>query len=885
MPPQDRRERVVHLSDGHIALDEGTAVRHGQSIEFTRTEWRLLKFLHEQATPVPFRTLLNEVWGYAEASSSRAPYVAIQRLRSKIEVDPRAPVHLRSVPGSGYQLVGSAETAPAAPPVATELFGREDDLASLQALFQASGGFLLVFGPAGVGKTTLVKAAQERGLLGTVVMADASIPDTPLLSLIASAYELSADIDAALALPRTMARRGPHTLVIDNAETHGDALTDWLSTPLPPETRLVVTSRIRLRLPDERVLALGPVDPAAGISIMTSVARRQNSSFELTSQDLKHLETLARDHLDGLPLALELAGGRLALMSPSDLLARIERRFQLLRGTPSGRWTSLKAAIEWSWDQLADEEQQALMQAAYFEGGFDLATAEQVIAVPHRWVVDVLQSLLDQSLLHRTDEPGRPFVLLASIRDFARSALARWPGRSDVEARHRQWAAEVARDYLVAAGELEGCDDINQESRLGTYLATQERNLWLALDSAREHEEHESAALVARTLQRLTYLRGSRSAETLSRTIEDVLSNLSIDNDLWLHLAGHQARIDLRPETLARLQALDHEGWTSIRRVSLLYSISIAARLRTDLESAKSALSQALALASKEANLPLGKRVRLKLEQIRVGVTDLSMPFQESRAICEDLVRQLGPEPSPLQAHLLDQAANRSITLGELRRAKVHIDQGLAIANAQSPILTVHLTSTLARWFLNQRDSERGDQTFIEAEEMAAAMDRWDLWWWCRLNRVELALIEARLDDATTLWNTLPPRRRLPVATATMATEAEAWFLSSQGRVAAAEQTLLAEASGIFTPQITMQLVWLAMFTGRAEEAVQRFAPLRERVPNLGPTGDAMIECVARFAEGWERHETRLVNLAAQWWSIHRLVLRHPLSPLRSGHG
>lgn len=49
MPPQDRRERVVHLSDGHIELDEGTAVRHGQSIEFTRTEWRLLKFLHEQA--------------------------------------------------------------------------------------------------------------------------------------------------------------------------------------------------------------------------------------------------------------------------------------------------------------------------------------------------------------------------------------------------------------------------------------------------------------------------------------------------------------------------------------------------------------------------------------------------------------------------------------------------------------------------------------------------------------------------------------------------------------------------------------------------------------------------------------------------------------------
>ena len=83
--------------------------------------------------------------------------------------------------------------------------------------------------------------------------------------------------------------------------------------------------------------------------------------------------------LDGMPLAIELAAGRLSTFSPSDLHDRLDRALDLLGGgQPSidARHRSLRATVEWSHQLLTDDEQRLFRHLAVFVDGVDLDTAE-----------------------------------------------------------------------------------------------------------------------------------------------------------------------------------------------------------------------------------------------------------------------------------------------------------------------------------------------------------------------------------------------------------------------------------------------------------------------------------------------------------------------------
>ena len=259
--------------------------------------------------------------------------------------------------------------------------GRAAALAALAAALDA--GPVTVLGPAGVGKTRLVQrfAADRRvdypggvwfcALSSARTLQDIAAPPAGALSL-----RLTRG-DPLERLGHALAGRGRALVVLDNFEhllEHAPATVGaWRDAA--PEARFVITSREPLGLEGERRLRLDPLDPAEGAALFAARA-----GGEPGAADVAALVSL----LDGLPLAIELAARRAALLSPTEILeglaARGDRALLLRQGrSRSGRHGTLEAAIGWSWALLDRWERAALAQCAVFRGGFTARAAEAVV--------------------------------------------------------------------------------------------------------------------------------------------------------------------------------------------------------------------------------------------------------------------------------------------------------------------------------------------------------------------------------------------------------------------------------------------------------------------------------------------------------------------------
>ena len=199
-------------------------------------------------------------------------------------------------------------------------------------------------------------------------------------------------------------------LLLDNAE-HLLAVVAELSQLLEraPGLTLLVTSRERLRIRGEYAYALPPLAEDEGIALFCERARAEPTS--------EIAELCAR--LEGLPLAIELAAARMAILTPAQLLERLSQRLDLLRGTRDAdpRQLTLRATIEWSYDLLTPAEQELFARLSVFQGGCTLEAAEEVCDAD----LDTLHSLVDKSLLRFTQER---FWMLETIREFAGERLS-----------------------------------------------------------------------------------------------------------------------------------------------------------------------------------------------------------------------------------------------------------------------------------------------------------------------------------------------------------------------------------------------------------------------------------------------------------------------------
>lgn len=362
-------------------------------------------------------------------------------------------------------------------------FGRSDDLVSLAETFERGSRLVTILGPAGMGKSRLAlhyarKTAPEWP--GSVWFCDATDAK--------DRGGVSAAVAAALGVPlahgsmdqlgHAICARGRCLVILDNfdqvAGSAQEILGPWFDRC--PEASFVVTSRVRLGLREETVLLLEPLSVDAGLALYRDRARRQRSTFELTEPELEAARELI-GILEGMPLAIELAAARTRVMTAPQLVARLRSRLNLLRGGERGRHETLRAAIAGSWDLLTPWEQAALAQCAVFEGGFGLEAAEAVIDLARwpeaPWVVDVIQSLVDKSLLrtwsqapsNQAEATTFRFGMFAAIQEFAREQLASDPDRTgdareseanSVDVRHGRWFSGFGSDAALRELNLRG---------------------------------------------------------------------------------------------------------------------------------------------------------------------------------------------------------------------------------------------------------------------------------------------------------------------------------------------------------------------------------------------------------------------------------------------
>ena len=312
--------------------------------------------------------------------------------------------------------------------------GRQAELRHIAGLFAADVRLVSVVGIGGVGKTRLARHVVRRWLgqfPGGAWFCD--LADARDASGIYSAVSLGLDTafgraDPASRLASAIAGRRRCVILLDNCEQVLEPLLGPLQTWLDsaPHATFLVTSRERLGIVGEHVCAVDALAPAAATELFTIRGQAVVPALNLEPADVTTIGELV-DLLDRLPLAIELAAGRLAVMSPATMLRRLNERFHLLAancGTRPKRQQTLRAALDWSWDLLGLAEKGVLAQASVFAGGFDLQAGEAILVTAGRHgagtVLDALQSLVDKSLVRF--ERDR-FMLLVSVREYAAEML------------------------------------------------------------------------------------------------------------------------------------------------------------------------------------------------------------------------------------------------------------------------------------------------------------------------------------------------------------------------------------------------------------------------------------------------------------------------------
>jgi predicted ATPase/DNA-binding SARP family transcriptional activator len=412
----------------------------------------------------------------------------------------------------------------------TSFVGRETEVAEVTALL-ARTRLLTVTGPGGTGKTRLALEVAA-GIAGDVAdgtffvdLAPVSDPAlvVPTIAATLGIREEGRERPVMQALEEDLRRRRV-LLLLDNFEQVLDAasvVTQLLAAAAG--LKVLVTSRAPLRVRGEQVFPLGPLEitrrelvslaevlRVEAVALFAERAAAVAPRFAVTEQNARAVaELVAR--LDGLPLAIELAASRSAVLSPAAMLQRLDRREPLLvagtRDLPA-RQQTLRAAIGWSYDLLAYSERRLFRRVSVLSGGFTTETAAVCDGSGDRGI-DVLSGLTvlaDNSLvsLVPAGDGGVRFGMLQTIREFGLDRLAVEDDLAAAERRHAQWFLRVAED---AEPGLRGPELLQSI----VDLQTEHENLRAALRWSIEHDEADTGLRIVGALWRFWHLGGHLS--------------------------------------------------------------------------------------------------------------------------------------------------------------------------------------------------------------------------------------------------------------------------------------------------------------------------------------------------------------------------------------
>jgi predicted ATPase len=393
-------------------------------------------------------------------------------------------------------------------PAPTSFIGRESEAGELHAAMKAHR-LVTLTGVGGVGKTRLALEVAAR-------LAD-EFPDGAWFFELAAVTDPAAVPDAVAAVLGITQQPGKtvtesvaaalegrvRLLVFDNCEHILNAAADLIEAILAHSTtvRILATSREGLGVPDEQVRPVPSLDVGAGVdsaAVALFVERAQGIApgFSMVDGDEAAAVTEICQRLDGIPLAIELAASRMASMTGSEMRGRLDHRFRLLVGSRRGleRHHTLRHAVAWSYDLLADTEKTVLERCSVFAGGFDLQSACAIAGSDDRdeyATLDLLDALVRKSLLVADRSAGRTrFAMLETIRQFAEEQLVAGGGASEIRATHSQYFAGHEADIMALW-------DSPRQRAAYDWLTIELANLRTAFRWAADHGDLDAAATIA----------------------------------------------------------------------------------------------------------------------------------------------------------------------------------------------------------------------------------------------------------------------------------------------------------------------------------------------------------------------------------------------------
>ncbi|HET7855430.1 MAG TPA: adenylate/guanylate cyclase domain-containing protein [Gaiellaceae bacterium] len=559
------------------------------------------------------------------------------------------------------------------PVVTTPLVGRERELEEAGALV-CSHRLVTLTGPGGSGKTRLA----------VHLAADAAddFPDgvywVPLQAIrdpANVAHTIAAAVGADDDLIAHVGSR--HMLVLlDNFEQVVEA-SPTVSSLLAgtPNAKVLVTSREPLDIASEQRYPVDPLRLDDAELLFNERAHAVMHGFRPTPE-----VKVICEHLDRLPLAIELAAARVALLDPGDLLARLDQRLPLLasrsRDAPA-RQRTLRATIEWSYELLDANEQQLFRRMGAFRGSFSLEAAESVCGAE----LDTVESLVVKNLLRRRWGTGR-LLMLNTIREYSSERLEDSPEAQAIHRRHAEFFLDVARSANLNAGDLapggqrldvafEEQDNLrgalswalrNGEIQLGLELATALEQFWVANDPAEGVRWFHRALVDHPATETAVPVRAHALRAWGSST----------------HIAGDPAGAEpLWEQSLALFEEVGDEHGCAV----ILHRLSISAMVRGDLIQARELVESSHSVHARNEDWwqkTWGHaQTTGTLGAIARDMGDDALAL-ERLGESADLAHAVGVEW--WQGGMLAELAALSLRMGRVEEAETHARESLAIA-------------------------------------------------------------------------------------------------------------------------------------------------------------------------------------------------------------
>ena len=481
----------------------------------------IVQLLARPHTLVARHELLDAVWGHRYVTPSTLNRtIGLARRAFCDDVD--EPRYIQTVHGAGYRYIGPLDVESvdgaallarfAPPPIARlpgrleKLIGREAELERLAALLHA-GRAVTVLGTGGMGKTQCALEAARRiaGEFADGVwffdLARCKDGEEWLRALSASLALPAAAADVQLSKISAFLHDRHALLVLDNCDRIAAQLGELVVILLrsTASIRVLATSQTPLNFASEQLMRVPPlalparspsgvldaqaVAKSASAEMLVARIRAVQPDFALTPDNAGQIGEICH-RLDGMPLALELAATRFALLSPEQVLERLVSRFRFLGSDTAGRdvrHRSLLTLLDWSYSLLSTREQRLLNWCTTFVQSWTMdATIALAATLGHdaQTAVDLLAGLANRSLVAIVADALPPrYRLLETVRDYAGEKLVASGEQVKAQAAHLQIVERMCR----AAHE-----DILRGRMRETVakLAEEHGNIGMALDTS-----------------------------------------------------------------------------------------------------------------------------------------------------------------------------------------------------------------------------------------------------------------------------------------------------------------------------------------------------------------------------------------------------------------